>query len=233
MKLAILFAVLQGALVTHDTNEPVRSARVLLTRVDGSIADSLTAVADNDGKFVIRNLAAGTYRLFAEADGYMRVASDPITLDTAVEKRDVILKMIRTAVVIGRVLDRANDPVPNVYVRALKPGSVALVAETKTNDLGEYRLYGLPPGSYLISAVPYNPPRLDGSTYVVPTPPCLDCRGEGQAMMPLARLLAAGEFIDPVAIERVTYLPVYFPGTTDLASARPIQLEPGDTFDAG
>ncbi len=232
-------AVLEGSLVRLDSNEPVRG-RVLLAKVEGSFADSRIAAAGDDGKFVVRDLPVGSYRLFADAEGYVRNQSGtPITFASGMEIKNVIVTMTPESVIVGRVLNRAGDPLPRVYVRVMKPISqqgdriLTSVAQAQTNDLGEYRLYGLQPGQYFISAAQYDPPRIEGQTYIIPTPPCLDCRGEGQALMPLARLLAAGDFIDPNAVESAIPLPVYFPGTTDPDAARPIDLKPGTTFDAG
>jgi hypothetical protein len=252
--LALLFmqavpegAVLEGSLVKIGTGEPIRG-RVLLTKVEGGLGDSRTAVAGDNGKFAIRTIPAGSYRLFADGEGYVRAEYGqrrlnqpglPIALAPGQEMNNVVVTMTPTSVIVGRVLNRSGDLLPNVYVRALKPAYrqgeriLTSVGQTQTNDLGEYRLHTLPPGLYFISVAPYDPPRIEGQTYVVPTPPCLDCRGEGQALTALGRLLATGDFIDPIAVEGAVPLPVYFPGTADPSAARPIDLEPGTTFNAG
>ena len=232
-------ALLEGSLVKLGTREPVRG-RILLTKTDGSLNDSRTAVADDNGKFVIGNILPGNYRLFADGENYVRAEyGSAIALASGQEMRNVVVTMTPTGVIVGRVLNRSGDPLTNIYVRALKPAyrqgerSFTSVGQAQTNDLGEFRLYGLRPGLYFVSVAPYDPPRIEGQTYIVPTPPCLDCRGEGQAEMSLVRLLATGDFIDPRAVEGAVSLPVYFPGTTDPATARPIVLEAGTMFNAG
>ena len=66
------------------------------------------------------------------------------------------------AVVSGRILDEYGDPIENAYVRieriVLSRGRRRLVgvsgaAASQTNDLGRYRIFGLPPGRYLVDAV--------------------------------------------------------------------------------
>ncbi|PYS19533.1 MAG: hypothetical protein DMG11_31620 [Acidobacteria bacterium] len=217
-------ALLEGSLVKLGTREPVRG-RILLTKTDGSLNDSRTAVADDNGKFVIGNILPGNYRLFADGENYVRAEyGSAIALASGQEMRNVVVTMTPTGVTVGRVLNRPGDPLTNIYVRALKPAYRQ--GERSFTAVRQAQLY-------FISVAPYDLPRIESQTYIVPTPPCLDCRGEGQAEMSLVRLLATGDFIDPRAVEGAVSLPVYFPGTTDPATARPIVLEAGTMFNAG
>jgi len=117
----------------------------------------------------------------------------------------VVLTMIPTGVISGRIVDGDNIPLARVHVQAAK-ASYALgqrvlldpVSEAETNDLGEYRLFGLAPGFYFVSATPYRPSYVQSDRYLTPTPPCPDCRGEGTATRSLATVLSSGGFIDPI-----------------------------------
>jgi hypothetical protein len=76
------------------------------------------------------------------------------------------------------------------------------VFETTTNDLGDYRLYGLPPGKYIVSAAPYlaasiqreaaPPPGMQTGMIVVPTRPSPYSPGEGRGMSSLAQACKNG-----------------------------------------
>jgi hypothetical protein len=236
-------AAVEGSLIKAGSSERVQHARarVLLTKVDGRLEDSRTVWADDNGRFVVRNIIAGRYRLFAIGDGYVQTEySLTITLSAGQQLRNISVEMIPTGVIVGRILNLTNEPLPRVMCalsRLLNKTacvfSHASVTQAQTNDLGEYRLYGLYPGQYFVSAALYDPPRIEGQTYIVPTPPCFDCRGEGQAMMSLSRLLTAGDFIDPRAVQGTVSRQTYFPGTIDPAAALPIDLAPGATFDVG
>ena len=70
------------------------------------------------------------------------------------------ISMPRGSVIAGRIVDEFGDPIPDVSVTAMRqtwqngrrrlapsPGRVA-----QTNDLGQFRIYGLPPGDYYVSA---------------------------------------------------------------------------------
>jgi hypothetical protein len=111
-----------------------------------------------------------------------------------------------------------------VYVRATLKESTF---ETMSNDLGEYRLYGLPPGSYILSAAPYLDPRIENGALIVPGPPSPYSRGEGRSSMGVGQLLKTGDFIPFMALRAEIHARVYYPGTTDLAAATTIEIPAG------
>jgi hypothetical protein len=166
----------------------------------------------------------GRYRVFAHHEAFVRAEAAAITIGTPERGGEIRIQMIPTGTIAGRVLDEFGLPVSGVYVRA---HSDAGTAETRTNDLGDYRLHSLAPRAYIVSAEPYFPPRIDRSTYVVPTPPGPYSRGEGQGMMPLARLLQSGDFLHPMAVAGRRYARVYFPGVTDVGAATQIDVAAG------
>jgi hypothetical protein len=68
---------------------------------------------------------------------------------------------------------------------------------------------------------------MEGTTVIIPTPPCPDCPGEGEGRQGIAQLVAQGGFIDPRILAPRTYPAVFFPATTDRASAASIQVTAG------
>ena len=67
--------------------------------------------------------------------------------------------LVRGAAIAGRVVDDLGEPAQRVQVRAAKLRRFAsewrlipFGESVETNDLGEYRLHGLPPGEYVVSA---------------------------------------------------------------------------------
>jgi len=142
--------------------------------------------------------------------------------------------MIPTGVIAGRVRDANGHPIRNVVVRALKAvyreGQRSLNSQqmAETNDLGEYRIFGLPPGLYFVSALPRPGPRLEGDVYVVPTIPTRANGNRRETRTPGTDAVAAG-IVDPGVFDRETFLTVYYPGTTDITTAVPMNLQPGAT----
>jgi hypothetical protein len=61
-------------------------------------------------------------------------------------------------IISGRVLDEDGEPLPWAQVSALREvyfrgkRKLSLEALVPTNDLGEYRLFGLKPGRYFVGA---------------------------------------------------------------------------------
>jgi hypothetical protein len=191
------------------------------------VGDSVVTRTDEQGRFTIAKVPPGTYRVFAVDPDYLRneyaspivISGKPVT--------NVAIAMTRSAVIAGRVTNEHGDPAPGVFVRAWT--QAGQVAEAKTNDLGEYRLFGLEPGNYTISAERYLPPRIEGTTYLGPTPPCPDCMGEGEFRQQVAALLKTGAYIDPRVILNRSYPAVYFPAATDRAVATPVSARSGVT----
>jgi hypothetical protein len=207
------------------TRQPVADARVLLARVDGPLTSSIASVADDRGRFAIRDVPAGTYRVFATRDGYLRrEASAPVSIAAGQAIPAISMSLTPTAVISGRVVSEFGDPVPNAYVRA---SMLRVIAETKTNDLGEYRLFDLGPGAYLISAERYTAPYIENERYMTPTPPCPDCQGEGRFLASLSQVFSSGAFIDPRALAGEASRVVFYPGTTDRSAASPIEVRTG------
>ena len=220
-------ASVAGVVIDSETKAPIGRARVLLARIDAHLSQSLVVIADERGAFATSQVPPGTYRVFADREGYRR-GEHGATLTTAAGERiaNLTIALTPTAVISGRVTTESGEPLSKIYVRALS-GSDVVAAEARTNDLGEYRLFGLEPGGYIVSAERYPGPRIEGTTYRIPTPPCPDCMGEGTAMPGLVGLLKTGGFIDPLALTGRTYPTVYFPGVTDRASAQRVEVAPG------
>ena len=159
-------ASISGTVVTLAGSEPLRKARVL---VQGTVdrMRMISATTDPGGRFEIKGLQPGPYQLTVSRVGYVtqkygqRKPTDPgatLTLRPTQELRDLQFRMIPCAVIAGRVLDEDGEPLPSVSVSALREtydkGKRNLVAgaSAETNDLGEYRLFGLAPGRYFVSA---------------------------------------------------------------------------------
>lgn len=228
-------ASVEGLAIKAGTTEPVAHARVMLTSVEGRLADTRVADTDDRGRFVFRGVAAGAYRLLAQHDAFVRATGRTVTIASGQSIRDLVIAMTPTGVITGRVVDEYGLPVPDVYVRASLKDSTF---EATTNDLGEYRIFGLPPGAYIVSAAPYPAARLERTVLpggrgapqdmiITPTPPSPYAPGEGQGMVFLPNLLKNGDFIPFMALRGESNATVYYPGTTDATAAAPIEVPPG------
>jgi hypothetical protein len=160
-------AIVKGVVVDAETGQPLRRASVSLF-ARGQREPRGTTTNDQGG-FEIRELPAGDYTVSAQKGGYVRAAlgqrrqSEPgrtLTVRDG-EKVDAgTIALMRGGVITGRVMDEIGEPVMDINVRVLRKvwmrGRQRLAqvnAGGQTNDLGAYRVYGLPPGEYYVSAV--------------------------------------------------------------------------------
>ena len=157
-------AVVRGRVIASDTGAPVRSATVRLTGV--GVAASFLLTTDLEGRFEIRDIPAGQFSMQISKPGFSTAFFGPTGRTTAVfeikagqEMAWPDLRLPRAGVIVGRIVDDLNDPIADLSVTAwrvlyFEPGQrrVSAFKSFQTNDLGEFRLYGLPPGKYYVSA---------------------------------------------------------------------------------
>jgi hypothetical protein len=219
--------MVSGTIVDFTNRLPVPQATVLLERVDGPLRESNVVSANDRGEFVIRSVTPGLYRLVAEHEDHVRNEYDRrLSLGAGQSVKGLMLALTPTAVISGRVWNEFGDPVSRVVVRALTPGGAA-IAQSRTDDRGSYRLYGLPPGVYRIVAERSAVPRIDRTFYFAPAPLCPDCRTQAVQLTPLATVLQTGAFIDPLALNSEKPPAVFYPGTTDRDAAQRLEIPPG------
>ena len=153
-----------GRVVTADTGGPVRIATVLLSSPS---SPSWTTTTDADGRFDFTQVPAGRFTLRIAKAGFITTTFGASPRQPEIELRagqqldrgDLVLP--RAGVITGRVVDEFGDPVSDLSVAANRleytlPGvrRLASARNAQTNDLGEYRIYGLQPGNYYVSAKP-------------------------------------------------------------------------------
>ncbi|HKG81416.1 MAG TPA: carboxypeptidase-like regulatory domain-containing protein [Pyrinomonadaceae bacterium] len=145
--------------VVNESGQPVAGASLFVRTVNSGFAARATAT-DAEGNFHVNGLEPGLYIVSSNAPTYT-FAFDPTTPPMYYRIGDSIrLELIRGGVITGTVTNALGDPVIAVNVRAqmvrnpkgetLK--SPSLFRQDATDDRGVYRMYGLPPGTYLVSA---------------------------------------------------------------------------------
>jgi protocatechuate 3,4-dioxygenase beta subunit len=130
------------------------------------------ARSDDDGRYEFREVGAGSFRIVAEKVGFslpgsaMTPGLPPPTSGLAVDvgdgetKERVDVTLARWGSIGGHLLDELGDPLQGVSVQLLQVryqnGRRRLVpagaASRLTDDLGRFRVFGLAPGQYVVSA---------------------------------------------------------------------------------
>lgn len=121
------------------------------------------ATTDADGRFVLRGLGDGTYRVYAESKRVGAFTQGPeVTLANAEAKKDVEVEMNLAGAIAGTVVDQSNVPVGGVHLRfSLLHG--ADFGEAITAEDGTFRATALSGGgAYVyevrgttVSAIPF------------------------------------------------------------------------------
>lgn len=153
-----------GSVVALAASVPIRNALVTLHDSDDHTRTPVTIKSDADGKFRFNGINAGHYSLSVMRHGYVTQEygqhnSDgpgaTLTLTPGQNMKDLLFRLIPSATIAGHIQDEDGEPIAWARVTALrylyKNGKRTFVNETTiaTNDLGEYRLFGLRPGRYL------------------------------------------------------------------------------------
>ena len=130
-----------------------------------------TVRSDANGAFEFTKLAAGSYRIrvspSANLGGYLALAygaessREPgkvIELKDGQEFNEANIALQRGGAITGRIVDDSGDPLSrvNVYVSRQFPGSATFQRTggglNQSDDHGRYRIYGLEPGDYIVTA---------------------------------------------------------------------------------
>ncbi len=163
-------AIIRGFVAAADTSAPVRRAQVRVVP-DGPGGGGAVTQTDAQGGYEVGQLPAGRYTVSVSRTGFIaqsfgqRVLNQPGTpielADGQVAER-VNFLLARGGAITGAIMDEFGDPVAGVQVSIHRAvfarGSRRLTsgggpgAFDRTDDLGQFRLHGLTPGDYYVSA---------------------------------------------------------------------------------
>lgn len=204
----------EGKVVDAASGGPLRKVVVTLAPFERREGRPISVTTDADGIFSFKRVDPGRFRIIATRRGYVTQqygqttfnrAGTPLTLQPGQQVRDIFFRLHAGAVVSGRVLDEDGEPMANVQINALRRGyregrrSLLPAGFASTNDLGEYRIFGLAPGEYFVRAA-FNGNFTSG----------------------------AFVSFDADQIGDSTYAPAFYPGVPEASQATPINLHPAD-----
>jgi len=155
--------VIAGKVVAADTGRPLKRARVVIS----GGGRPHVASTDEQGRYRVVGLPAASYTVTAAKSGFVDGAFGQrrsLRTGAAVELADgqqatnVDVKLARGGVVTGRILDEEGEPLARAAVTVLRQQYVrgqkqlTPAGADQTDDRGQYRIFGLSPGDYYVSA---------------------------------------------------------------------------------
>ena len=158
---------LEGTVVNAVTGEPLKKAHLLLRPFGQQNGVPYGTLTDAAGHFLIDGVDPNRYNFSASRNGFVTQIYSPqggpnrmvvLALSNGQTMKDIVFKLTPQGVIAGRILDEDGDPLSNVAVQCMvygyQRGRRQLMNRngSSTNDLGEFRLYGLSPGKYVLSA---------------------------------------------------------------------------------
>lgn len=159
--------------VTDAANATVLAGVEILAYKQGPREAPLLVTTDSSGHFVAEDLDPGRYRLVAQHNGYVTQQygerarnreGTRLMLASGQKLEDIDFHLVHSGAIAGHVFGDGNEPRVGTAVAALSmhyvSGQQRLTIDNValTNDLGEYRLFGMRPGRYYVAA--FEPNRL-------------------------------------------------------------------------
>jgi hypothetical protein len=217
-----------GRVLTADNGRPVKRARAFISAPE--LPEGRGTLTDESGAFELTELPAGRYTLTVSKTGFVTLsygqrrplqAGTPLQLGEGQQMGGIEIRLPRGSVIAGHVFDESGDPMPGATIRVMRyqyaqgERQLAPVGSAQSDDLGAYRVWGLNPGDYYVSAVARNPGVGPGGRFGFQA-------GRGAAAGRGALLGAAQA--DEL---QTAYAPTYYPGVGSIAEARPITVGVG------
>jgi hypothetical protein len=159
---------IRGRIVASDSGRPIRRAVVRLS--SAAVRESRSTSTDQDGRFEFTQLPAGAYNISASKSGYVQMGYKqtrpnapprPVTVGEREVAERIDIALPPGGVITGRIVDEFGDPVSDVFVAAQRQQysnnarrPVSAGSPSGSNDIGEFRIYGLSPGDYYVAATP-------------------------------------------------------------------------------
>src|SRR6185295_5718716 len=124
-------------------------------------SERYSAMADANGQFTIKDVAPGKYTLEADQQGYFDIPGRQAIANVEPGRpTNISVPLLAGGTITGRIKNAAGKFLPNVNVTAYQitylNGKIIPQAQSSqtSDDHGEYRMFWLPPGDYVVLADP-------------------------------------------------------------------------------
>lgn len=209
---AVKSSTLSGVVLDSTNSTPVKRATVRLVTLGTTTFEGyqhISAMTDEQGRFEFQELPPGSYEARVEHTGFVEARHSRliVRLNSGQTMHDLALRLTPAAVITGHVVNEHGEPLANVSMQAMRYTYSATgrrlqgAGGANTDDQGEYRMFGLPPGRYYVRA------SFNANT------------GEAGSVTP-----DSGSNSGP----QMRYPATYYPGVDSPAEASLVDLRPAD-----
>ena len=220
-----------GGVVTDESgSRRCATAYVVLIGIGTGVVK--VSSTDAEGRFGFAQLPVDSFTIGASKPPFLGSVAgarrparpgSPVVLTANQRLTNVAIRMPMGAAITGTVTTESGEPAADVQVAVqrwqMQAGARTLVSIGRlagTDERGRYRIYGLPPGEYIVGAL--SQPR---SAFPQLTTAEVDAVLRGEAP-------PAGTPVAAAARPPIPFAPVYAPGTPRIADAATILLGPGE-----
>jgi hypothetical protein len=164
-------AAISGRITEQESNRPL--PRAIVTLVSSAGGRHIEVLTDAEGRYEFAGLEPGQYGVlagpgelrathlrhaFGRTEPLSPISSPPqsgVALATGERRADVNIALTRALAIEGRVVDPWDTPMSEVRVMPTRAdGTPYPNYGAFSDDRGEYRVFGLPPGRYRVCAAP-------------------------------------------------------------------------------
>ncbi len=155
-------------IVVRATGEPLGKAEVTIERHERMSHITYAAHTQRDGRFRIADIEPGQYRLDVVRNGFVKEPAGEewfggvllLMFEPERSVEGIVVRMLPQGAISGRVTDEDGEAAANVPMTLWRQQStegginwVPVYGQVRTtNDLGDYRIPGLLPGTYRLGA---------------------------------------------------------------------------------
>ena len=224
------------ACLVDDLSQPVRRAIVSLYAAGEKLGRHM--VTDDSGAFSFEALPEGRYSISASRPAFVTIPfgakkpgrpGSPLFIGRGERLTGIRVLLARGAAITGVARDSVGEPIPGLDIRVERFGAGSTapsVVSAKTDDQGQYRVFGLAAGTYLVSA---RPRPMGTADRIVPSDAEVD-----EALRQLRTPAAGRGFSSPpapaqadvnAAARMSDFVPVYHPSAFLPEEASPVILQ--------
>jgi hypothetical protein len=219
-----------GVVVSEASGAPLARTRVTIVDTKNS-RNMLWMITGDDGRFEFNNLGAGKYSLQGARRGFIPTAyneheqfSTAIVTGATLETENLILRLVPTATISGKVVDEVGEPIHNAQVRLYRENRnlgvsrVTQFSNSSSDDRGFYDFWPVIPGTYYVSA--------RARPWYAVHPPASRPEGAGNGVQATG---GGGFIVNAVdASLDVAYPSTFYADTTEADAATPVAIKGGD-----